>query len=362
MSNLNTGNIIDPSNPDATRSPAWFVARAWERGELLSASMQAEAQKYFDAALANNDGASMNPAHLGHAVNLVEPNVTLPTDAQGASFALYDTLHAVVIDKLGGLFGDFMQTYFPDDSAAWRSAQDWIVKSIEQGGTGIRPSVERQIWERDRARVQEENRRSIDEATLAFSARGFPMPPGAMVGAIRATQKQSHDKIAQFSRDVAIKQADMEIENVRFAVENAITMRRSALDAARDYISAIASSVGQAGQVLPSVTDSQSRLISAVSSFYGARISAEELRLRAAVPNAEFQQAANTKNLEARLQLIRNKLDAAIAAADALSRQAQAMLNGLNVSTSTGAQAHNSVGYNYSGEVTGAGVHPIPII
>ena len=60
MSNLNTGNIIDPRNPDATRSPAWFVARAWERGELLSASMQAEAQKYFDAALANNDGASMN--------------------------------------------------------------------------------------------------------------------------------------------------------------------------------------------------------------------------------------------------------------------------------------------------------------
>ena len=99
MSNLNTGNIIDPRNPDATRSPAWFVARAWERGELLSASMQAEAQKYFDAALANNDGASMNPAHLGHAVNLVEPNVTLPTDAQGASFALYDTLHAVVIDE-----------------------------------------------------------------------------------------------------------------------------------------------------------------------------------------------------------------------------------------------------------------------
>ena len=99
-----------------------------------------------------------------------------------------------------------------------------------------------------------------------------------------------------------------------------------------------------------------------MSSFYGARISAEELRLKASVPNAEFQQAANTKNQEARLQLIRNKLDAAIAAADALARQASAMLNGLNVSTSTGAQAHNSVGYNYSGEVTGAGVDPIPVI
>ena len=72
------------------------------------------------------------------------------------------------------------------------------------------------------------------------------MPPGAMIGAIRASQKQSHDKITQLSRDVAIKQADMEIENVRFAVENAITMRRSALDAARDYIAAIASSAQQA--------------------------------------------------------------------------------------------------------------------
>lgn len=243
MSNLNTENIIDPNNPDAVRPPAWFVARAWERGELLSASMQADAEKYFDAALANNDAASMHPAHLGHAVNLVEPNVTLPTDAQGASFALYDTLHAMVIDKLGGLFGDFIQTYFPDDSTAWRAAQDWIVKSIEVGGTGIRPAVERQIWERDRARVLEDNRRNLDETASTFSARGFPMPTGAMIGMIRASQKQTHDKITQLSRDVAIKQADMEIQNVRFAVENAITMRRSALDAARDYISAIASSV-----------------------------------------------------------------------------------------------------------------------
>ena len=31
MSNLNTGNIIDPSNPNAVRPPAWFVGMGARR-------------------------------------------------------------------------------------------------------------------------------------------------------------------------------------------------------------------------------------------------------------------------------------------------------------------------------------------
>lgn len=353
--------IIDPNNPNAVRSPAWFVARAWERGELLSADMRSEAKKYFDAALAINDTASMKPAWLDPTVTLDEPNVFIPENAERASFELYDRLQAVVIDKLAGLFGGFMEKYFPDDTEAWRAAQEWIVNSIRVGGTGIRPAVERQIWERDRARVLEDSRRNISEATAMYAARGFPMPPGALSGSVRDAQNNAADKIAQHSRDVAIKQAEIEVENVRFAVEHAVTMRKAALDAARDYIAAISSNVGQAATVLPSVTDSQSKLIGAASDFYRARISAEELRLKARTPNAEFTQQANVQNLDAAMKTIRNKLDAAIAAADALAKMTAAMLNGLNVSTSTQGSANTSVGYSYSGFVN-ADVNPTTTI
>lgn len=336
--------------PETVLSPSQIVTLAWQKGETMSAQMTAESNRLFGVALDNNDTAGMSPATLNFTPNVVEPNVHIPNQAEGAQFQVLDVIYDKIIDNLGGLFGEFMREYFPNETAAWQAAQEWIIHSIHNGGTGIKPNIEYQIYERDRARVIQDNNRTIREAVHGFTAQGFRMPPGALAGAVRDANRQASDKISQHSRDVAIKQAEMEVENVRFAVEQAITMRKAALDAARDYIGAMASGIAQTGQVLPSVTDSQSRLITAASSYYNARISAEDLRLRSVAPNAEYQQQANAKNLDAELQLIRNKIDAAIAAAEALARQAAAMLNALNVSTSSSWQAGQSVNASYSGE------------
>ena len=323
---------------------------AWDRAQNAASASSSN----FSAALtAGGAGATMTPAAVAFDPTVVEPAVFIPTNAEAASVAKMTELSDAVIDKLAGLFSGYMGEYFPNECGYLEKAQRWICDTIESGGTGIQPHVEDQIWQRDRSRVLEETARARDEVFASFAARGFPVPPGAALHAIRLSQADASNRIAQQSRDVAIKQAEIEIENIRFAVDKAISLYGTAVAAASDYVKALSVGPTSAMQIVPSITDSQSRLIGAAGDYYRARIAVKELELKAHLPSAEFEQSARIKNGDWLMQMIRNKVDAAIAAAQALSTQAAAALNGLHASTSLGASSSNSVGFSYGGDVSG---------
>ena len=331
---------------------------AWNRAQ--SAAL-ASSNNFTAALTAGGGGARMTSASVKLLKDtkaefdpkIVEPAVFIPTNAEAASVAKMTELSDAVIDKLAGLFSGYMGEYFPNECGYLEKAQRWICDTIENGGTGIPSHVEDQIWQRDRSRVLEETNRARDDVFASFAARGFPVPPGAALHAIRLSQTEASNRIAQQSRDVAIKQAEIEIENIRFAVDKAINLYGTAVAAASDYVKALSVGPTSAMQIVPSITDSQSRLISAAGDYYRARIAVKELELKAHLPSAEFEQSARIKNGDWLMQMIRNKVDAAISAAQALSTQAAAALNGLHASTSLGASSSNSVGYSYGGDVSG---------
>ena len=233
--------------------------------------------------------------------DVAEPDVFIPTHADGASLEMFDTQWDKITDKLAGMYADFIRRYFPNECDYLGHAQHWICDTLTKGGTGINPIVERQIWDRDRSRLLTEADRAEQEAMSTFAARGFPMPPGALHGAVRRIRAETRDKLAQASRDVAIKQAEMEVENVRFAVDKALSLYGVVMDAAKNFIAAMATGAGTSAQLLPSVTDSQSKLISAANEYYRSRISVEELRLKAATTAAELTHQANLKDYDGRL-------------------------------------------------------------
>ena len=336
-------------------SPYVIVADAWQRAREMSDKYEAEIKQNFDAAMwAGNASAKMAPASLSFDAEVAPPLVDIPFLAEGASTEMFNQWWDAMMDKLARLYAGYIDRYFPNECQYLQHAQRWICDAITKGGTGIRPAIEAQIWERDRARLLREGARAEQDLVRQFAARGFPLPPGALHAGMARIQDDMRDKTAQLSRDVAIKQAEMEAENVRFAVQQAISLYGVAMDAAKNYMAALAGTAGTPAQLLPSVTDSQSRLISAASDYYRSRITAKELELKAVMPNAEFQQQANSKNQDAQMQTIRNKVDVAIEAAKALSTQISALLNALHTSASVsgGSSIGTSVGYNYSGEVT----------
>jgi hypothetical protein len=342
------------SNYGFDGTPAEVVSDVFNAAWDQASSKSATSSNFFSAALSEGTVASsMAAADLGFIPSVIEPLVDIPTTAAGATVEKFEEYTDLVIDKLSGLFAGYLSTYFPDERAVLGEAEAWLTQALTTGGTGLAPAIEDQIWQRDRARLLAEASRISDELVAAFAARGFPLPPGALLHQQYLVQRDTQDKIAQSSREAAIKAAEMELDNIRFAVQQAVDLYKAAMANAADYIKALSIGPQVGMQIVPSVTDSQSRLISAASEYYRARIGVEELKLKAKLPDAEWEQAARIKNGDWVMEMVKNRVSAAIEAARGLSTQAAAALNGLHASVSVGASASNSVGYSYSGDTSG---------
>jgi hypothetical protein len=337
-------------------NPAEVVEIMLNKALDKAAEASSKSDELFDKAL---DQVG-NPAQMGAASLLslpastgLEPKVYIPEVAEGASVELFNSWWEKVNESLFDKMEWYINRFFPNECPYLQRAQLWICKTLAEGGTGMNQHVEDMIWQRDRARLLKEAKRAEGEAVSGFAARGFPMPPGMLAGALERIQLDTLDKTAQASRDVAIKQAEIEIENVRFAVDKAIDLYTKVMGAVGEFMKALISSAGMSAQLIPSITDSQSKLISAAADYYRARISVQELMLKAHSTNAGFVQEASKENQDAIMQAMKMKVDAAIEAARALATEAAAALNAMHASASISGTASNSVDYRYGGEVSG---------
>jgi len=88
--------------------------------------------------------------------------------------------------------------------------------------TGLAPAVEQAIYERARAREIMNAERAVDNAVREFGARGFDLPAGVLVTNMQRAQQEEHDKSSSLSRDIMVKQADLEQANIHFAIEQGV--------------------------------------------------------------------------------------------------------------------------------------------
>jgi hypothetical protein len=92
---------------------------------------------------------------------------------------------------------------------------------VNGASTGLSAAVEQAIWDRGRSREVTASARKMGESIRMFAARGFTKPPGALNLDIQQSLQDSQSLLAGQSRDVMIKQADLEQTNRRFAFETA---------------------------------------------------------------------------------------------------------------------------------------------
>lgn len=341
--------------PPTGGQPRLLTAWAFENAWKVARSKSAQSSYWFDRAVAADGGpARMNANGFNFQITASQPNVYIPYAAEGASVAKFYELSNMVIAQLAMLYDGYMSKYFPDETGYLLRAQEWICNTIQYGGTGISPVVERQIWDRERSRTLSELARNEAEAYTLWAGRGFPLPPGMLANQLSMIRLDAAGKIAQASRDMAIKQMEIEIENVKFAVSEATKLYGSAVGAAGDYLKALSIGPTSAMQVIPSITDSQSRLISAATDSYRASISVDELRLKASMTPAQWEQEARIKNGDWLTQQIKIEVDAAISAAQSVGTQAAAALNGLHANTGVTNNTQDSVSYNYSNDTLDA--------
>jgi hypothetical protein len=95
--------------------------------------------------------------------------------------------------------------------------QDWI----DGDATGLAPAVEQALWERGRARENALLARKMSLAVKSFAQRGFAKPPGALALALADAAQETQGTLSALSRDIMIKQAELEQSNRHFAFETA---------------------------------------------------------------------------------------------------------------------------------------------
>lgn len=98
------------------------------------------------------------------------------------------------------------------------------------GGTGLSSAVEQAIWDRARSRETTIAQANQDEIMRASEAFGFQLPTGVLTAQLREAQQGYYDKLSTLSRDVAIKQAELEQENLKQTISQGMELEGKLID------------------------------------------------------------------------------------------------------------------------------------
>lgn len=261
-----------------------------------------------------------------------------PNDSEAMYNAQRDQMLALITDN----FASFINEWFPHPEW-YEDALGWCHEAFTAGGSGINSSVEQQLWERARARILADSERAKDEVATAWANRRFPLPPGALTNQTNQISLDAGRKLAESSRDIAIKSFDTEIENVRFAVTKVLDQRKIALDATGDYIKTIMLAPDTAMKLATGLANIRTELSRSLVQLYSAEVAAAEPRIRLAITDAQLRQGAAEANLRSDMNSLENKVRAFMAAAQMLGSQASAGLNAINAQSSISGTDSSSV-------------------
>lgn len=98
------------------------------------------------------------------------------------------------------------------------------------GGTGLSPAVEQAIWDRGRSRETQLGLANEAEIMRNSEALGFQLPSGVLAAQLREAQQNYYDKLSGLSRDVMIKQAELEQENLKQTIIAGIDLEGKLVD------------------------------------------------------------------------------------------------------------------------------------
>lgn len=95
-----------------------------------------------------------------------------------------------------------------------------------KGGTGIPAAIEEALFNRARSRESKETTRAVQEVTSDWASRNFSMPPGMLVKQVAALREQGQLKASELNRDILIEATKMEIEQIRFLVQQGMSLEQ----------------------------------------------------------------------------------------------------------------------------------------
>lgn len=167
-----------------------------------------------------------------------------------------------------------------------------VIRRMMAGGTGLKKEIEEQLFERARQREDRVAAKAIATAHDTVANKGYVAPPGLLVAQVNAAIEQNQLAANALQRETQIKAADIEQENMRFAVQQSL--------AAENLLVNIFNNAAQRSFEMARFTvESQIQVFNSKVSLYNALASAYQTKA----------------------QVFKTKIDAALAALDVYRTQ-----------------------------------------
>ena len=103
------------------------------------------------------------------------------------------------------------------------------------GGTMLNPQVEADIWNRDLERIGQNFQDAKDKAVGQWSKMGFDIPDGFLASMLTPLDVEYYNKLSDRSREIAVKQAELEQAGTFKAMELATTLENVLITSHHTY-------------------------------------------------------------------------------------------------------------------------------
>lgn len=273
------------------------------------------------------------------------PTIVLP-DAPTMELITLPTIPTLSLPVWSGVAPDVGTLEAPDIDFSW--SEDYYDSALLQtvvnrlttmlaGGTGLPPEIEQAIWDRGRAREDVTARKATQEAYEEFASRGFSLPTGALSGKVAEIWQKNREAVSALARDVAIKQAELEVENLRFSVETGIKMEGQLMTYAGQYaqraLEAAKTTVEMAINIFNAkvaLFNAQLQTYQTEAQVYSELIKAESLILEQYKTEIEAQKLIGDINMQS-IQVYKTRIDALMSSVELYKAQLEGVKTSVDV-------------------------------
>lgn len=256
----------------------------------------------------------------------VKPNddISPPTD-MAEKFALsYRSMAPTMYAALEGQMDAMLTRYNPRFREQMERLEGKLAEAVDTG-LMLSKEAEDAIYSRSKDKTNAEYRRTRDVAYSDAAKRGFTLPDGVLRSAVLMTRQNAADNNARAATDIAIKQAELAVDNIKFALTTSQQLRTVVMQAAISYHGSLVGLNGQAldyaKSVLTAMVQTYDTLIKAFAAkmeAYKAEAAVYEMRLKAVVALVDIYKA-EIDAMIAQTQIDKAKLDAVRARTDTLN-------------------------------------------
>jgi hypothetical protein len=124
-------------------------------------------------------------------------------------------------DDLQAPLDKFLYSESPYTSDLITSITGLYLDALANSSTGLSALAEDTLYNRAADRNNAETARLRAEVVDRFAAMGFPLPPGALAGAVTQVDKDNGDKLSELNREVYLDQSKRAFEYNQFIITSA---------------------------------------------------------------------------------------------------------------------------------------------